>query len=57
MTDELSDEIKEAFTAKIPMGRFGDAKEVAEAAAFLLSDHASYITGETLKVNGGMNMA
>lgn len=57
MTDELSDEIKDAFTAKIPMGRFGDAKEVAEAASFLLSDHASYITGETLKVNGGMNMA
>ncbi|MBU1643210.1 3-oxoacyl-ACP reductase FabG [bacterium] len=57
MTDELSDEIKNAFTAKIPMGRFGSAKEVAEATAFLLSDHASYITGETLKVNGGMNMA
>jgi len=57
MTDELSDEIKESFTAKIPMNRFGNPKEVAEAAAFLLSDHASYITGETLKVNGGMNMA
>lgn len=56
MTDELGEEIKTAFTSKIPMGRFGDAKEVAEAAAFLLSDHASYITGETLKVNGGMNM-
>ncbi len=57
MTDELSDEIKTSFTQKIPMGRFGDAKEVAEATAFLLSDHSSYITGETLKVNGGMNMA
>jgi len=57
MTDELSDEIKEAFTAKIPMGRFGDPREVAEATAFLLSDHSSYITGEVLKVNGGMNMA
>jgi len=57
MTDALSDEVKSAFTAKIPMGRFGNAKEVAEAAAFLLSDHSSYITGETLKVNGGMNMA
>ncbi len=57
MTDELSDEIKESFTAKIPMGRFGNASEVAEATAFLLSDHSSYITGETLKVNGGMNMA
>jgi len=57
MTDALSDEIKESFTSKIPMKRFGDAKEVAEATAFLLSDHSSYITGETLKVNGGMNMA
>ncbi|MDA3908414.1 MAG: 3-oxoacyl-ACP reductase FabG [Sulfurimonas sp.] len=57
MTDALSDEIKESFTSKIPMKRFGNAKEVAEATAFLLSDYSSYITGETLKVNGGMNMA
>ena len=57
MTNELSDEIKASFTAKVPMGRFGNPKEIAEATAFLLSDHASYITGETLKVNGGMNMA
>ncbi|MDD2451713.1 3-oxoacyl-ACP reductase FabG [Sulfurovum sp.] len=56
MTDVLKEEIKEAFTAKIPMGRFGEAKEVADAVAFLLSDHSSYITGETLKVNGGMYM-
>lgn len=56
MTNVLSDEIKASFTSKIPMGRFGDPKEVAEATAFLLSDHASYITGETLKVNGGMFM-
>jgi len=56
MTDVLKDEVKDAFTAKIPMGRFGNASEVAEATAFLLSDHASYITGETLKVNGGMMM-
>lgn len=57
MTDELGDDIKANFTAKIPMGRFGKPEEIAEATAFLLSDHASYITGETLKVNGGMNMA
>lgn len=56
MTDVLKDEVKEAFTAKIPMARFGNASEVAEATAFLLSDHSSYITGETLKVNGGMFM-
>ncbi len=56
MTDELKDEVKDAFISKIPMGRFGEAKEVAEATAFLLSDHSTYITGETLKVNGGMYM-
>jgi 3-oxoacyl-[acyl-carrier protein] reductase len=56
MTDVLKEEIKEAFVAKIPLGRFGDPREIAEAAAFLLSDHASYITGETLRVNGGMLM-
>ncbi len=57
MTDALSDDVKASFTTKIPMNRFGNASEVAQATAFLLSDHASYITGETLKVNGGMNMA
>jgi len=57
MTDVLSDEVKKSFTDKIPMNRFGNPAEVAEATAFLLSDSASYITGETLKVNGGMNMA
>lgn len=57
MTDALGAELKESFTSKIPMNRFGNAVEVAEATAFLLSDHSSYITGETLKVNGGLNMA
>ena len=56
MTSILKDEIKDAFTAKIPMGRFGEPSEVADAVAFLLSDHSSYITGETLRVNGGMLM-
>ena len=57
MTEVLSDDVKKSFTDKIPMNRFGNPKEVAEAVAFLLSDHSTYITGETLKVNGGMNMA
>ena len=56
MTDVLKDDVKSAFISKIPLGRFGEPKEVAEAVAFLLSDHSSYITGETLKVNGGMYM-
>jgi 3-oxoacyl-[acyl-carrier protein] reductase len=56
MTAVLKEEIKDAFTTKIPLGRFGNPAEVADAVAFLLSDHASYITGETLKVNGGMMM-
>jgi len=56
MTDVLKDEVKDAFTAKIPLARFGDPKEVAQAVAFMLSNHSSYITGETLKVNGGLYM-
>jgi len=56
MTNILKPEVKDAFTARIPLARFGEPKEVAEAVAFLLSDHSSYITGETLRVNGGMLM-
>ena len=56
MTDVLSDEVKDSFTSKIPMSRFGLPKEVAHCVAFLLSDYSSYITGETIKVNGGMMM-
>ncbi len=56
MTNALKDEIKQSYIDKIPLRRFGDPTEVAQTVAFLLSDHASYITGETLKVNGGMYM-
>lgn len=56
MTDKLSDEIKQNYIDKIPLRKFGDPKDVAEAVAFLLSDSSSYITGETLRVNGGMLM-
>ncbi len=56
MTEELSDEVKKSYTDKIPLGRFGDPRDVANAVAFLLSDSAAYITGEILKVNGGMYM-
>jgi 3-oxoacyl-[acyl-carrier protein] reductase len=54
MTDELKQEIKDEYTRNIPLGRFGEASEVAQAVAFLLSDGATYITGEVLKVNGGL---
>ncbi|MEA3512508.1 MAG: 3-oxoacyl-ACP reductase FabG [Campylobacterota bacterium] len=54
MTDELKQEVKDEYTKNIPLKRFGEAKEVAEAVAFLLSDHSTYITGEILKVNGGL---
>lgn len=57
MTRELSDELKQGLLAGIPLGRLGDAKEIANAVAFLASDGASYISGETLHVNGGMFMA
>ncbi|PAF50551.1 3-oxoacyl-ACP reductase FabG [Helicobacter sp. 13S00477-4] len=56
MTDVLKDEVKESYVKNIPLGRLGEAKEVANAVAFLLSDNSSYITGEVLKVNGGLYM-
>lgn len=56
MTEVLSDEIKQNYINNIPLKRFADASEVAQVVAFLLSDHSSYITGEILKVNGGLYM-
>jgi 3-oxoacyl-[acyl-carrier protein] reductase len=56
MTRKLSDDIKNALLASIPLSRLGEAKEIAHAVAFLASAGASYITGETLHVNGGMFM-
>ncbi len=56
MTAALSPELKDKMAAAIPLSRIGNAEEVAAAVAFLASDAASYITGEVLKVNGGMYM-
>ncbi len=56
MTKELNDDIKNNLLASIPLNRLGDAKEIAHAVGFLASPGASYITGETLHVNGGMFM-
>ena len=54
MTDSLPDEQKDALVSQIPMGRLGTADEVAKAVLFLAGDGGSYITGQTLHVNGGM---
>lgn len=56
MTDKLNDRQKEAILGVIPMKRMGTGDEVAAATAFLASDAASYITGQTLHINGGMAM-
>jgi 3-oxoacyl-[acyl-carrier protein] reductase len=56
MTAGLNAELKEKMAEAIPLSRIGNAEEVAAAVAFLASDAASYITGEVLKVNGGMYM-
>ncbi len=56
MTRALSDDTKKALLSQIPLNRLGQAEEIASAVTFLASDEASYITGETLNVNGGMYM-
>lgn len=56
MTDSLSPEIHELYLKQIPLNRFGSAQDVADAAAFLASDKAAYITGHVLSVNGGLYM-
>ena len=54
MTDSLPDDQKDALASQIPMGRLGTPDEIAQAVLFLASDGGSYITGQTLHVNGGM---
>lgn len=56
MTDQLSDELKEQMKSQIPLARFGEDSDIAHTVAFLASDKASYITGQTIHVNGGMYM-
>jgi 3-oxoacyl-[acyl-carrier protein] reductase len=56
MTDKLNDNQKEAIKSKIPTGRLGEASDIAYATLYLSSEEASYITGSTIHVNGGMAM-
>lgn len=54
MTQVLSDSVKEAATAQIPLGHFGKPEDIANMAAYLASEKASYITGQIISVDGGM---
>jgi 3-oxoacyl-[acyl-carrier protein] reductase len=56
MTNGLTPELREKMLAGVPLGRTATAREVAAAVAYLASDEASYVTGHTLRVNGGMYM-
>ena len=57
MTSNIAEKVKMFLTSRIPMGRLGTGEDVSNCVAFLSSDSASYVTGETLHVNGGMYMA
>jgi 3-oxoacyl-[acyl-carrier protein] reductase len=56
MTASLADKAREAMVAQIPLGRAGTARDIAAAVMFLASDHAAYITGQVIHINGGMYM-
>lgn len=56
MSDAIDPKMQEAILKKIPLGRFGQVIDVAQAATFLLSDESSYVTGQVLHVNGGLYM-
>ena len=57
MTMNIADKVKLYLTSRIPMGKLGTGEDVSNCVAFLSSDQASYITGETIHVNGGMYMS
>ena len=57
MTTNLPEKVKEQLTSRIPMARLGNGDDVSNCVAFLSSDSTSYVTGETIHVNGGMYMA
>ena len=57
MTDKINEEFKKMLINQIPSGNLGTGEDVSDCVAFLASDMASYINGETIHVNGGMYMA
>ena len=57
MTMNIAEKVKLFLASRIPMGRLGTGEDVSNCVAFLASDIASYITGETLHVNGGLYMS
>lgn len=57
MTDELNDDQRNAILSQIPAGELGSPQDIAKAVAFLASDDARYINGETIHVNGGLHMS
>ncbi|MDE6254293.1 MAG: 3-oxoacyl-[acyl-carrier-protein] reductase [Lachnospiraceae bacterium] len=56
MTDKLPENVKEQMQSQIPLKRLGTTEDIAAAVSFLVSEDASYITGQVIEVNGGMNM-
>ena len=56
MTDALSEDVRKQYLSRIPLGRFGTVDDIANAVVFLASEQSSYLTGQTLNVNGGMVM-
>ena len=57
MTDGIAEKVKQDLISRIPMAKLGKAEDVSNCVAFLSSDLASYVTGETIHVNGGMYMS
>jgi len=56
MSEEEQEQVAQNIASQVPLGRFGKSEEAAQVALFLLSDHASYVTGSEYVVDGGMTM-
>lgn len=56
MTDQLDDSTKDGYLTNVPLKRFGEGQEIADACIFLASDMSSYMTGQTMSICGGLNM-